>query len=231
MKKGYDFKSSNEIVELKLLYGAQAENLVIKIREENNQNFFIQIDCAPNGQLNSFNYGNGLEAVKIIKKLAGSFLAKDLFWLEQKIELLKNSSFKTNFDLGAKIGLWEKVKPNDYQKKIDWNKPFCVKNENNSTKIWHPDSRFFGHNVGFSTKGSIVNFIHENTAYLQDFYMPLPGPNGSSAWKTTYRLVFLCEANQRDPEFIGGLWISRSGFKIYPGKDSLVGLISPKKVD
>jgi hypothetical protein len=40
-----------------------------------------------------------------------------------------------------------------------------------------------------------------------------------------YRLVFSVEKEAID--FLGGLWISRPGFKIFLGNDAVVGLVSP----
>jgi hypothetical protein len=45
----------------------------------------------------------------------------------------------------------------------------------------------------------------------------------------SYRLVFLYQ-ELAEPEFIGGIWISRPGYKIYPDKNSVVGLISTQVV-
>ena len=221
---------SNAILKINRLYGGQASELIKKLNPAN-KHVFIEVDCAPNGELNPFRLGNGLESAKIIKDLAGSFLGEDRSWFEEKLAAAKNADFQLSFDQGEKIGLWTRVRQNDYREKINFNEPFCIKNTKGITKIWHPDWRQFGHNQGFATRSNIVNFIFENEAYQQKFYMPLLAPAGGPAWKMYYRLVFLCEDGQAEPELVGGLWISRPGFKIYPGKGSLVGLISPQKTN
>jgi hypothetical protein len=222
------FKSSNEILELDRSYEDQARELVKQLQPEKRQNFFVEIDCAPNGQLNLTRYGNGLKSAEIIFDLANSFLGTDKDDLKNKIEISKTSDFQTNYCFGEKIGLWQRVRVNDYEKLLDFSQPFCVKNEKGLTKIWYPHWRLFGNNNGFATKGSIIKFIAEETAYLQKFYMPLAAI-GISYQRMTYRLVFFCSVLQEAPEFIGGLWISRPGFKIYPDKDSTVGIIAPQK--
>ena len=222
------FKNSNEILELNRSYEDQARELVIKLQQEEKQNFFVEIDCAPNGQLNLIRYGNGLKSAETIFNLANSFLGTDKNSFKAKIELSQTSNFETNYCVGEKLGLWRRVRTNDYEQLLDFSQPFCVKNEKDLTKIWYPHWRLFGVNNGFSTQGAIVRFIAEETAYLQKFHMPLAAI-GISSHRMTYRLVFFCSASQEVPEFIGGLWISRAGFKIYPDKNSTVGLITPQR--
>jgi len=228
MKKN-PFEFSHEIIELNQSDNNQAINLVSKLRGAN-ENFFIEIDCSPNGQLNPFFYSNGLESVKLIKDSTGSFLGKDINWFDEKINLAQRSNFTTNFSLGEKLNLWERVTPNDYEKKLNWTQPFCLKSKNGLTKIWHPSWRQVGYKMGLSTMSSIVSFLHENQVYLQKFYAPLVPSNLSLQYRMHYRLVIFVGETQKEPELIGGLWISRIGFKIYPGKDSIVGLISPAKI-
>lgn len=227
MRKKNQFIRSNQILELTQFNKTQAEILITKLRQKNDETVFFEVDCIPNGQLNAFYYDNGLISVKIIKDLAGSYLATDRAWLDQKIWSARNSELKTNFELGEEAGLWKRVEPSNYQEKINWGQPFCVKKENGLTKIWHPEWRILGYKNGFSTRKSIIEFIHGNPTYLQKFYLPLPTPNYPSKWRMFYRLVFLAEAGQKKIDYIGGLWISRPGFKIYPDQSSLIGLISP----
>lgn len=221
---------SNEILEINPELGAEAQNLVKQLRPQNESNVFIEIDCAPNGHLNPFNYGNGQKSAMLIKELSGSFLGEDRAWLGHRLFLSQDSKFTTDLQLGEELGLWQKISSADYETKIDWGKAFCVKNAAGVTRIWHPDWRHFGHNRSFSTRGGIVNFIYgSKDLYLQPFYLPLPSPNGEKSKKVIYRLVFFCGTGQT-PELIGGLWIGRDGFKVYPGKDAVIGLISPQKV-
>ena len=227
MKKNA-FEFSNEIVELNQLYKKEAIKLASELRE-NNKNFFLEIDCSPNGQLNPFFYSNGSKSAEIIKDSAGAFLGKDFDWFEEKLRVSQDSNFATNFSLGERLSLWERVRPNDYQKKLDWSQPFCIKNRNGITKIWHPRWRQIGHNMGLSTMGSITTFIQEDQTYIQKFYAPLAALSLSPQHKMSYRLVFFLSSFEEEPELVGGLWISRASFKIYPGKDSVVGLISPAK--
>jgi len=129
--------------------------------------------------------------------------------------------------LGERLGLWKRVRENDYRELINWDKPFCVKDDNGLTKIWHPGLRK-SHSSGSATRGSIVKLIREQNAYLQPLFTPLRAISHSS-WNMSYRLVFFC-SGIKEPEFIGGLWISRSGLKIYPDKNSVVGLISTQAI-
>ncbi len=221
------FTRSNEIMELEEFHAMQAKNLINKLKQKDEKNVFIEIDCIPNGSLNAFNYGNGLESAKIIYDLAGSFLATDRAWLSEKIHLAKNSEFELNVQLGEEAGLWKKINPERINEELNWDKPFCVKNEKGITKIWHPDWRRLGYNNGFSTRSSIMNFIYAGGVYLQKFYMPLRTPERSPAWRMHYRLVFFAKAGKQNLELIGGLWISRPGYKIYLDKNSTVGLVSP----
>lgn len=219
------YVGSNEILELNKFHATQAQILVSKLRPEKDKNVFIEVDCIPNGLLNPFGYGNGIESVKIIKDLAASYLGPEKYWLERKIKAA--AEFKTDYELGEKANLWKKVNPIDYKEKIDWDEAFCVKNTKGATKIWHPQRRILGYSNNFSTRAEIVNFIYEGDAYWQKFYMPLPAPNDNPAWRMHYRLVFFSESVDKNLEFIGGLWISRAGFKVYPDKKAIVGLISP----
>ena len=226
MKK-YPFESSNEVLEIEELNVSQAKQLINKLKIHGEQCSFISLDCVPNGSLKAFSYGNGLESAKIIRDLGDSYIGPELPWFEKKIWEAEKSNFKLDFKIGEELKLWERITPNNYLDKIDWNQAFCVKNAKGQTKIWHPQWRRFGDKFGCATKGSIIRFIQEETAYLQNFYLPLNNPNYAEKWKMFYRLVFLSEAGKKDPEFIGGLWISRPSFKIYPGTNSIVGLISP----
>jgi hypothetical protein len=227
MNKKNQFIPSNEILEIEELHAMQAKNLIAKLRGENEQNVFIELDCMPNGNLNPFHYGNGLKSAKIIRDLAGSFLAEDLPWLESNIYLASNSKFETNFQSGIEVGLWEQISSKNYNEKLNWEEPFCVKNEKGLTRIWHPEWRRLGYKNGFSTRMSVINFIHEGPTYLQKYYSPLTAPHDSPTWKMHYRLVFLAKSGQKELDLVGGLWISRPAFKIYLDKSSLVGLISP----
>ena len=227
MKKN-QFEFSHEIIELNQFYNNQATEFAKKLRG-NTENFFLEIECSPNGQLNPFYYGNGLESAKLIQNHAGVFMGKDFDYLKEKIKLSQTSNFVTDFSLGEKLNLWERVGADDYQEKLDWSQPFCIKNKTGITKIWHPNWRQIGYNMGFSTRGSITTFLHENQTYFQKFYAPLAAPSLSLQHRMHYRLIFCLSEIQKEPEFIGGLWISRVGFKIYPGKGSVVGLIAPSK--
>jgi hypothetical protein len=225
--KNQSFVSSNSIMELEEFHASQAKNLISKLKTDADRNVFIEVDCAPNGNLNPFHYGNGLKSMEIIKNLAGSLLRNELASLERKLDLARKSEFKTSFTLGEQAGLWRRISPLDYEEKLDWSKAFCIKNERGLTKIWHPEWRRLGFKNGFSTRGSLIEFIHSERTYLQKFYMPLPAPEGGANWRMYYRLVFFIPESQSDLELIGGLWISRPGYKIYPEENALVGLVSP----
>lgn len=215
MTRKNEFGISNVIIEVPSNYEIQAKQLASNLT--NQKNVFIEIDCMPNGHLNPFHYGNGLNSAKIILDIAGSFLGDDMFWLEQKINDSEKFNFTPNYSLGEKLGLWKRIRENNYHD-LNWGEPFCVKNES-SAKIWHPNLRKTS-----ATRSSIIKFIIEEKVYLQPLFTPLQAVNCSS-WNMSYRLVFLC-TNEKEPEFIGGLWISRPGLKIYPDKNSVVGLIS-----
>jgi len=232
------FSVSNEILELEQFHKTQATQVIAKLTPMNKENCFIQLDCIPNGSLHPFHYSNGINSAEIIRDIAGSYLVNECSWLDEKINSARNSQFGTDFTLGEKAGLWQRVSASDYQEKLDWTKPFCVKNEYGFTKIWHPNWRELSkelprrgqinyiYETDFSTRSSIVDFIYNGPAYWQKFYLPLHSPVGDQNWRTLYRLVFLVEA-EGVLDFIGGLWISRARFKIFPAKDSLVGLVSP----
>ena len=222
------FGVSNEIIELAPAYEQEAKNLALNLRNDaSGKNYFIEIECFPNGKLNEFHYGNGLESAKTILNLGGSFIGEERAWLSQKIGVSEQKPFYPNYLLGEKLGLWKRIRQNDCHELLDWSKPFCVKNAKGLTKIWHPELRKF-YRTGFATRSSIIRFIREETVYLQPFFKPLQAINYIS-WKMNYRLVFFY-GEQAEPEFIGGIWVSRPGYKIYPGKDSIVGLISPQRV-
>lgn len=233
------FSISKDILGLEEFNKIQAVLLINKLRKKDAPTVFIQLDCIPNFNLNAFSYGNGLKAAEMIRDLAGSYLAADRPWLERKIYSAGQSQFKTDFELGEEAGLWKRVLPEDYQEKINWEKPFCLKNTEGKTKIWHPKWRELCRDLirrrrisnisesPFASRDLIIAFIYSGPVYLQRFYLPLSIPiNNNPGWHMYYRLVFLAEAGKK-LDFIGGLWISRPGFKIYPGKDSLVGLVSP----
>ncbi len=224
MKKKNQFVSSNEIMEIEQFNATQAKLLVVKLSTGEKNPTIVELDCSPNGNLGAFNYGNGIASARLIYKLAGSFLGQDRAWLAEKIGAAKNSQFKTDFKTGEKAGLWKKITPNE-REGLDWTKPFCVKNEQGITKIWHPDWRRLGYTNGFSTRASIMSFIHEAPTYLQKFQMPIKSPVDSL--RMHYRLVFFANAEKNEYEFIGGLWIARPGFKIYLNPDAIVGLVSP----
>lgn len=224
MEKRKEFGISSKIIEIPVNYENQAKQLASSLTL-NQKNVFIEIDCMPNGHLNAFNYNNGIKSAKTIVAIAGPFLGDDRLWLEQKIGVSEKSIFIPNYGLGERLGLWKRIRENDYNELINWNRPFCIKNDSGLTKIWHPNLRK-SHQTGSATKGSIVKLIKETeqNAYLQPLFTPLRGINYSS-WNMIYRLVFFC-SDKQEPEFIGGLWISRSGLKIYPDKNAVVGLIS-----
>lgn len=222
MKKE-SFAISQEVIELNQSYETLATELVSRLKKPG-ETGLIGIDCVPNGNLNAFNYGNGLEAAKTIRTIAGSFPGIATDSLKRALEKGDDSVFQTNYEFGEKAGLWNRVRPNDYQEKLNWGRPFCVKNERGQTKIWHPEWRTLGHNRCFSTKGAIVKFVFDNKAYLQNFYFPLPTTVNPLDYRMYYRLVFSVE--QAEANLVGGLWISRPGFKIFLGSDAVVGLIS-----
>lgn len=226
MKKKPLFESSNDIIELASVYENQARQLAEKLKKDNG-NFFVEIHCAPNEQLNAFHYGNGLQSAEILLGLVGSFLGNDIFDFEQKIKMAKSSNFETDFNLGERLGLWTRIKPNDYPREINWSAPFCVKNKKGLTRIWDPKKNKSGYAQGLSTREAIKNTINGDPSYLQPFYQPLESLNRGNNWKMVYHLIFFCAPDKT--EFVGGLWISRPNFKVYLNKDSLVGLISPQK--
>lgn len=229
-RKKQKFVSSCEIMELEEFHAMQAKSLISKLRNDLSQNVFMELDCIPNGNLNAFNYGNGLKSMELIKNLAGTLLRNELPEIESKIYSAKNSKIETDFTLGAEVGLWEKIDVDNYQEKLNWNKAFCIKNAKGLTKIWHPDWRRLGYKNGFSTRSAVISFIHSQETYLQKFYLPLPVPSSGPAWRMYYRLVFFAAANKIEPELMGGLWISSPGFKIYSSENSQIGLISPLTV-
>lgn len=222
------FIPSEHIVELNQRLESNAIQLANQLRGENT-NFFLEIDCSPNDNLNPFFYNNGFKSAQIINDLAASFLGSDSLWLKKKLEKSEANIFETDFSLGEKIGLWERVNANNYQEKLDWSQPFCIKNKKGITKIWHPAWRQIGYQMGLSTTNVIVKFLQEDKTYLQKFYTPLQVPHLSLQHRMHYRLVFFIGDTNLTPEFIGGIWISRVGFKTYTCKDSVVGLISPNK--
>lgn len=220
---------SNEILEINSELSTEAKNLASRLLPRDHSDLFIEIDCSPNGSLNPFNYGNGQKSAMLIKELGDSFLGEDRAWLGRRIFLSQNNKFEMNLELGEQLGLWQKISSTNYQEKINWEEAFCIKNASGTTRIWHPNWRHFGHNRSFSTRGGIINFIYgEKDLYLQPFYLPLPSPTGEKNKKVIWRLVFFCGSDQA-PELLGGLWIGRDGFKVYPGKDAVIGLISPKE--
>lgn len=216
---------SNVIIELNNNYESQAKNLVSKLNPEG-ENGLIAIDCSPNGSLNPFYYENGLKSAAIIARLAGSFLGSDRFWLKNIIKSSGESAFRTNLEIGEKIGLWERVRYDECQEKLNWNQPFCVKNNRKQTRVWHPDWRML-EGEGFSARKDIFKFIAENVAYTQKFYFPLPAVNRPENQWMHYRLVFYVRENQ--VEFIGGLWLGRKDFKLFLTEKTTVGLISPAR--
>lgn len=222
-----NFISSNNIMELDDFHAIKANELVAKLRTNVQESIFVEIDCAPNGSLNAFNYGNGLNSVKIIKEIGFPLLRNELAEWERKIQAASNSSFQTDFALGEIAGLWKKITMNNYSEMLDWSQPFCLKNEKGLTRIWHPEWRLLGFKNGFSTRSTIMEFIAAGNVYWQKFYMPLSTPECGPNWRMYYRLVFFSPANSFDLELMGGLWISRPGYKIYPEENSLVGLVSP----
>lgn len=221
MEKKNVFETSNEIIELPNVYEDQARNLATQLTINSNKNLFLEIDCAPNGHLNPFHYRNGLGSVRTLLEINHSFLGSDQAWLEKRIAVA--AECEPDYSLAEKIGLWKRVNENNFEELIDWSLPFCVKNYKGVTKIWHPQWRKFFH-LGFATRSSIIKFIKEEKAYVQPFHLPLSAIN-NIYWRMTYRLIFFCSPGS-EPEFIGGFWISRVGFKIYPSKDSILGLIS-----
>lgn len=229
MKKNVNlFGISNEIIELNPAYEKEAKTLALNLRNDaGGKNYFIEIECFPNGKLNQFHYGNGLESAKKILNIGGSFIGEEQAWLAQKIGVSEQKPFYLDYLIGEKLGLWERIRQNNCHELLDWSKPFCVKNAKGLTKIWHPELRKL-YRTGFATRSSIIRFIREETAYLQAFYQPLQAIN-SISWKMNYHLVFFYH-EEAEPEFIGGIWVSRPGYKIYPDKDSIIGLISPQKV-
>ena len=232
MERKKQFSSSNDILELDPLYLNQAENLIAKVKNEIKQTVFIELDCAPNGGLNAFHYRNGVESAKIIKNLTASFLrGEDYYYLDQAIDKAGNNNFETDFNLGEKIGLWEKITLTNFSEKISWDESFCIKFKNGLTRIYRPDWKRLPQHCGFSRRWSIITSLYEypRDCYLQKNYKPLPDLSGVYRNGMIYRLVFLCDQNQEKPELIGGLWISRPGLKIYLGRKSTVGLISPPK--
>lgn len=223
MEQNLLFTSSNIIRELAPIYENQAKKLAEKLGADY-ENSLVEIQCAPNGQLNAFHYGNGLQTAEIILKLAGSFLGKDLAGFKKKIDIAKQSDFKTDFNLGERLGLWTRIKPNNYLEKIDWKQSFCIKNKKGLSKIWNPERGKSGYMEGFATREAIKNAINDGPSYWQPFYKPLRLSESGDASQVIYRLVFFHSFEKT--EFIGGLWISRNNFKVYINKDSTVGLIT-----
>lgn len=226
MEKKPSFGVSNEIIEIPVVYENLGKELANKFCNAINQPLFIEIDCVPNGELNVFKLGNGLDSAKTIANIAGTFLGDDKRWLEEKIKNITSSTWQPDYSIGEDLSIWKRIDNNNYNQLLDWSRPFCIKNTKGLTKIWHPEWRKFSR-TGFATRKSIINFILGEKVYLQPFFIPLVAVNNPD-WRMVYRLVFLSNGNNNS-EFIGGLWISRPEFKIYPDKDSIVGLISTKK--
>ncbi|MEI7451880.1 MAG: hypothetical protein WCK37_01605 [Candidatus Falkowbacteria bacterium] len=218
-----DFGISDNIVEITQWHKIEAERFAQKLQNAHQVEGLLSLDCAPtDNRLNLFHYNNGLEDTRIVKSLAGNFLGHHLAWMDEKIALNNETAFKTDFVIGEGLKLWRRVSPNNYEEEIDWSQAFCVKQENGASRIWHPEWRKFRHDGNLSTMTAIKVFIFNDTSYLQKFFIP-PSRNKQSV---IYRLIFTCQKNQ-SPEMIGGLWISREGFKVYPDKKATVGLISP----
>ena len=224
MKKKDQFLPSHDIMEIEEFNATQAKLLVVKLSARETKPAMIAVDCVPNGSLGAFNYSNGLKEARIIYRLADSLLGPERAWLAAKIGAAKNSQLTTDFAIGEQAGLWKRILPEE-RIELDWTKPFCVKNEQGLTKIWHPDWRRLGYKNGFSTQASIMSFIHAAPSYRQKFFLPLKNPIHSL--RMHYRLVFFVNPKENEYEFIGGLWIARPSFKIYLNKDSVVGLVSP----
>lgn len=214
---------SHEMMELESEHEAQATEAANRFQQIIPEPALLALDCIPNGNINVINYGNGADSLREIIKIGHSFLGAELAYFES---LLNKKSFQTDFPQGEALGLWKKVNHQNYDELIDWSQPFCLKHENGATKIWHPEWRRFGHNRSFSTRSEIIKFIYAANCYWQKFHLPLPSPFTPGGWKMIYRFVFLCKIETR-PELLGGLWISRRSFKVYPAKDAIIGLISP----
>ncbi|QQG52782.1 MAG: hypothetical protein HY931_00925 [Candidatus Falkowbacteria bacterium] len=228
--KNEKFVPSNEILQVFESHVFQAKQLVSKLPKPENQDVFIALDCSPNGSLNAFNYGSGLKSAQIIKNLAGSFLRDELPWLENKLYSASQHEFEIDFKAGVELGLWEPLNSQNFERKLNWNQPFCVKNTKGVTKIWHPEWRRLGYKNGFTTRTGIIKFIYSGESYLQKFYMPLNTPGLPLSWRMHYRLVFLAPKQEEELEFIGGIWISRQGFKIFQEENAVIGLLSPLTV-
>lgn len=222
-----NFNFCDKILELSSSNKKSAEEIIRLIQKESKDGIFVALDCLPKEKLNPFHYQNGLKDVKVIMELAGSSLKTNRDYLEKKIIQAEKNDFKTDFSLGEKIGLWKRIAPNSGYDALDWSQPFVIKNKFNSTKIWHPDWREWSYPQGFATRGAIISLINEGSAYVQKFHAPLLSTDGTSVLRMIYRLIFFCKDKNSSPEFIGGLWICRPGFKIYLGPGSLAGLISP----
>lgn len=219
------FEISKEIVEIPTICKSLAQNLVANFNTKINRDLFIELDCVPTVGLNAFHIGNGVNSAKMIMEVNKALSIPSESWLEQKVVVAENAPWNPSYSLGESLGLWKRVRESDYEELIDWSKPFCVKNISGLTKIWHPHSRKI-FKTGFATRSSIVQFIKDELVYLQPFYTPLPVANKRS-WHTIYRLVFFSNGSKA-PMFIGGLAISREGFKVYPGAGSIVGLMKVK---
>lgn len=228
MRTENPFEISKETTEITAIHKSLAQNLVANFNSKTNRDLFIEIDCVPNVGLNAFHIGNGVNSAKMIIDVNKALSNQNEDWLERKIAIVENETWNPSYILGENIGLWKRVKENNYEELIDWSRPFCVKNAKGLTKIWHPRSRKI-YKTGFATRSSIVRFIKEETAYLLPFYNPIPVPNNRLG-HSIYRLIFFSNGKD-EPEFIGGLVITRQGFKIYPGPGSIVGLIKVKNKD
>lgn len=216
------FGISKKIIELSENYETSAQQLVSKLNPK--KPVFIEIDCMPNGQLNVFNYQDGRDSLKSIIAIGESFIGVDRVLMEQRIA--NTEIFTPNYGAGEYLGLWKRVKE-DNLPLVDWSKPFCLKNDHGLSKIWFPGLRRH-HKTGSATRNSLIRFIKEERVYLQPIFKPLPAISFPS-WGMFYRLIFFC-SKDFEPEFMGGLWISRSGLKIYPDEKSVIGLISPQTI-
>lgn len=229
------FLSSNIILELDLSYALQAEELAKKIQsgigKDIERSFFVEIDCVPSKELQAFHYRDGLKSVIIFKDLSSSAISqKDHEYLNQQIEQVSDIPFKTDFKLGAEIGLWKKIIPRKIHT-INWNDPFSIKLESGPTKIWRPDWQTLPHHSGYYKKPKIIGAIkkYPRECWLQYFHNPLWYPNGTNKNNIINRLLFLCNSNKKTPELIGGLRIGRAGLKVFISDKSTVGLIIPPK--
>lgn len=222
-------KAEKEITVIKISqkYKEAAEELIDKLAPYLPNTAIVALDCAPNGTLNAFHYADGKNDAETLKELAPHLQNLDSL-------ISQASKFKIDYQVGEKVGLWEKLNYEDFEEKIDWENAFVVKKQTGEMKIFFPclnrkkaKGKINSQGIrraGGSTKHDIIMFLYQPGAnYYQPYFHPLPGPI-TPCRNTTYRLLFSREKPQ-ESYFIAGLWVSTVSLRIKNETQIRTGLI------